>query len=178
MPSLQIRDLPDELYEALSFRAASEHRSLTQQALADLMQIVKGGQADARKRLLAHIRQEIRAGTLAEELLPENLVRDTLVLVPQLYFSETANALWKYVSSGQLSSEQAIERYQEVCLLPDQAISDQTLALEALNLASSHNHPVYDMIYAVLARRNACGVLSRDNRLAGLLESLGVPAAP
>jgi hypothetical protein len=40
------------------------------------MQIVKGGQADARKRLLAHIRQEIRAGTLAEELLPENLVRD------------------------------------------------------------------------------------------------------
>jgi len=76
MPSLQIRDLPDELYEALSFRAASEHRSLTQQALADLMQIVKGGQVDARKRLLANIRQEIRAGTLAEELLPENLVRD------------------------------------------------------------------------------------------------------
>jgi predicted nucleic acid-binding protein len=108
----------------------------------------------------------------------ERLEQATLVLVPQLYFSETANALWKYVSSGQLSSEQAIERYQEVCLLPDQAISDQTLALEALNLASSHNHPVYDMIYAVLARRNACGVLSRDNRLAGLLESLGVPAAP
>ena len=112
------------------------------------------------------------------EPIIERLEQATLVLVPQLYFSEAANALWKYVSSGQLSAEQAIERYQEVCLLPDQAISDQTLALEALNLASSHNHPVYDMIYAVLARRNACGVLSRDNRLAGLLESLGVPAAP
>jgi hypothetical protein len=40
------------------------------------MQVVKSGQADARKRLLAVIRREIRTGTLAEELLPENLVRD------------------------------------------------------------------------------------------------------
>ena len=112
------------------------------------------------------------------EPIIERLDQATLVLVPQLYFSETVNTLWKYVSSGQLSAEQAIERYQEVCLLPDQAVSDQTLALEALSLASSHNHPVYDTIYAVLARRNACGVLSRDNRLAGLLGSLGVPAAP
>ena len=108
----------------------------------------------------------------------DKLEQANLVLVPQLYFSETANALWKYVSHNQLSAEQAIERYQDVCALPDQAISDQTLALEALSLACINNHPVYDMIYAVLARRNACGVLSRDNRLAGLLESLGVPAAP
>jgi hypothetical protein len=28
-------DLPDDNYEALSFRAASEHRSLIQQALAE-----------------------------------------------------------------------------------------------------------------------------------------------
>ena len=57
-----------------------------------------------------------------------------LVLVPQLYFSETANALWKYISHKQLSAEQASEQYQHVCVLPDQAISDQTLALEALSL--------------------------------------------
>ena len=112
------------------------------------------------------------------EPIIERLEQATLVLVPQLYFSEMANTLWKYVSSGQFSAEQAIERFQEICLLPDQAISDQTLAMEALSLASSHNHPVYDMIYAVLARRNACGVLSRDNRFAGLLGSLGVTVAP
>ena len=108
----------------------------------------------------------------------DKLEQANLVLVPQLYFSETANALWKYVSRNQLSAEQAIERYQDVCALPDQAISDQTLALEALSLASVHNHPVYDMIYAVLARRNACGVLSKDSRLAKLLTSVGVTAAP
>lgn len=108
----------------------------------------------------------------------DKLEQASLVLVPQLYFSETANALWKYVSHKQLSAEQAIERYQDICALPDQAISDQTLALEALSLASTHNHPVYDMIYAVLARRNACGVLSKDSRLAELLASIGVTTAP
>jgi plasmid stability protein len=75
MPSLQIRDLPDDIYEALSFRATSEHRSLTQQALADLAQVVKSRQTDTRKRLLASIRQEIGHQALAEELLPENLIR-------------------------------------------------------------------------------------------------------
>jgi predicted nucleic acid-binding protein len=108
----------------------------------------------------------------------DKLEQANLILVPQLYFSEAANALWKYVSHNQLSAEQAIERYQDVCALPDQAISDQTLALEALSLASTYNHPVYDMIYAVLARRNACGVLSKDSRLAKLLVSIGVTTAP
>ena len=108
----------------------------------------------------------------------DQLEQATLVLVPQLYFSETANALWKYVSHNQLSAEQAIERYQDICALPDQAISDQTLALEALSLASANNHPVYDMIYAVLARRNACGILSKDSRLAKSLVSIGVTTAP
>jgi predicted nucleic acid-binding protein len=108
----------------------------------------------------------------------DKLEQANLILVPQLYFSEAANALWKYVSHNQLSAEQAIERYQDICALPDQAISDQTLALEALSLASTYNHPVYDMIYAVLARRNACGVLSKDSRLAKLLVSIGVTTAP
>ena len=76
MPSLQIRDLPDDIYEALSFRAASEHRSLTQQALADLTQVVKSRQRDDRKKLLASIRQDISDKALAEELLPESLIRE------------------------------------------------------------------------------------------------------
>jgi len=39
MPSLQIRDLPEDVYEALSFRAESEHRSLAQQAIVELRRI-------------------------------------------------------------------------------------------------------------------------------------------
>jgi plasmid stability protein len=76
MPSLQIRDLPEDIYEALSFRAASEHRSLTQQALADLTQVVKSRQTDVRKKLLAGIRRDISNKELADGLLPENLIRE------------------------------------------------------------------------------------------------------
>jgi plasmid stability protein len=76
MPSLQIRDLPEDIYEALSLRAASEHRSLTQQALADLTQVVKSRQTDVRKKLLASIRRDISNKELAEGLLPENLIRE------------------------------------------------------------------------------------------------------
>ena len=119
-------------------------------------------------------RQKLHSsGTWSAASLPANLV-----LVPQLCFSEAANALWKYVSHNQLSAEQAIERYQDICAPPNQATSDQTLALEALSLASTYNHPVYDMIYAALARRNACGVLSKDSRLAELLTSIGITTAP
>ena len=76
MPSLQICDLPEDIYEALRFRAASEHRSLTQQALADLTQAVKSRQTDARKKPLASIRQEISNKLPSEKLLPENLIRE------------------------------------------------------------------------------------------------------
>jgi plasmid stability protein len=36
MPSLQIRQMPVDVYNALAFRAALAHRSLTQQTLAEL----------------------------------------------------------------------------------------------------------------------------------------------
>jgi plasmid stability protein len=39
MPSLQIRDMPDDVYEALAERAQKQRRSLAQQAVADLARI-------------------------------------------------------------------------------------------------------------------------------------------
>jgi hypothetical protein len=39
MPSLQIRDMPEDLYEALAERARRQRRSLAQQAVADLSRI-------------------------------------------------------------------------------------------------------------------------------------------
>lgn len=39
MPSLQIRDMPEDVYEALAFRARLEHRSLAQQAVVELRRI-------------------------------------------------------------------------------------------------------------------------------------------
>ncbi|HQU71848.1 MAG TPA: argininosuccinate lyase, partial [Calditrichia bacterium] len=43
MPSLQVRDLPDHLYQKLKDMAAAEHRSISQQAI---VMLEKGFAAD------------------------------------------------------------------------------------------------------------------------------------
>jgi len=47
MPSLQIRDMPDDLYQALAERAQKQRRSMAQQAVADLQKIEE---LEARRR--------------------------------------------------------------------------------------------------------------------------------
>lgn len=56
MASLQIRDMPDDLYQALAERAARQRRSLAQQAVADLSLIEE---FEARRRRAATI-EELR----------------------------------------------------------------------------------------------------------------------
>lgn len=58
MPSLQIRELPTELYEALALRARLEQRSLAQQAVTELRKTLKDG--SARKLVLADVKRRLR----------------------------------------------------------------------------------------------------------------------
>lgn len=77
MPSLQIRNLPEDLYQALSFRAEQAHRSLAQQALIDLRKSTEGANSGQRERILASISDDImRQGTQTLRTLPEALIRE------------------------------------------------------------------------------------------------------
>ncbi len=57
MPSLQIRQMPDSIYNALSFRAEQAHRSLTQQTLVELTVALGGDGKLRRLQALERIRQ-------------------------------------------------------------------------------------------------------------------------
>ena len=57
MPSLQIRQMPDDIYQALCFRAEQAHRSLTQQTLVELKLALGGGGRQRRMHVLQKIRQ-------------------------------------------------------------------------------------------------------------------------
>lgn len=57
MPSLQIRQMPDDVYNALAFRAALAHRSLTQQTLAELSVAVGCSGKQRRLQVLQKIKQ-------------------------------------------------------------------------------------------------------------------------
>ncbi len=65
MPSLQIRDMPDDVYDALAERARSQRRSLAQQAVADLARIPE---LEARRRRQTTV-ERLRA---VKPILPEN----------------------------------------------------------------------------------------------------------
>jgi predicted nucleic acid-binding protein len=111
----------------------------------------------------------------AADRLLEPISAATVVAAPSLYASEVANALWKYVNAGSLEAETALERYEEAIAPIDDFTPDSELATEALTEAVAYAHPVYDLLYATLARRTGCAVLTMDQqRLKTLLGQMGI----
>lgn len=98
-----------------------------------------------------------------------------VVLVPGLYASEVANTLWKYARAGNLATDQAVVLLEKAIGLADRVVPDRELVQEALVSAATSNHPVYDLLYATLARRFGCTVITMDRRLAKLLKELSIP---
>jgi predicted nucleic acid-binding protein len=110
--------------------------------------------------------------------LIEVLGSSQLVIAPTLYQIEIANTLWKYVRAGELEKETAFSRYEEAQVLIDSFERDEHLAGEALSAAIRCNHPVYDLLYVVLARRHGCNVLTVDKRLVALLTEMDEDLLP
>lgn len=113
----------------------------------------------------------------AEPLL-DSLESATSLIAPDIFASEVANTFWKYVSHAELSSEDALVALDETLSLVDEFVPTAAMAPEALAEAMRVSHPVYDLCYAITARRSAATVLSLDARLARLLDRLGVRHIP
>jgi predicted nucleic acid-binding protein len=96
------------------------------------------------------------------------------VYAPSIYYTETANALLKYVKNGDMSIEEAVVLHRDAINLITDFIDDSSLFPEALNEADKLNHPVYDMLYITVCRRNAAALISRDKRLNRLAGRQGV----
>lgn len=111
----------------------------------------------------------------AQPELLNRLANAAVLLAPNLMRIEAANALWKYQKVGIISASDARDRHAEVCLLVHRFVDEQSLFPECLQLATDFNHPVYDAVYAVLARRHAGALLSFDRRLHSLCERAAIP---
>jgi len=96
------------------------------------------------------------------------------VVVPSLYGPEVANALWKYVTHNQIGPGDAVEMLQAALALADEVVeTDLFLLAEALAEAGRFGHPVYDMVYVVLARHLGARLMTCDHRLARAAQILG-----
>lgn len=121
----------------------------------------------------ALVRLVLRGDGAAE--LADFLAAKTVVMAPYLVCGETANTLWKYVRAGKLDREDAVVRLEQALTLVDELVDDSELAAEALVAAVAASHPVYDLLYAVLARRHGCPLITTDRPLADVLRGMDVP---
>ncbi|HWN44149.1 MAG TPA: type II toxin-antitoxin system VapC family toxin [Thermoanaerobaculia bacterium] len=97
-----------------------------------------------------------------------------IVTTPDLFCSEAANALWKYVRAGELTLDLALTRLEQAMGLVDGVVPQRTLAPEALVAAAKHQRSVYDMTYAVLARRSGATVITMDRPFALVLRDMEI----
>lgn len=109
----------------------------------------------------------------AEELLA-SLADTAQVMAPSLYSGEVANALWKYVTHESMPRDEASQLLSDARNLIDLPVATEELVEEALVAAVIYGHSVYDMTYAVLARRHGARVMTMDRRLAGALGEMKI----
>ena len=85
--------------------------------------------------------------------------------VPDLFFVECANILWKYAHRFGYAFEAALRDVRDLTRLPFQIVSTAALAEEALGLAVDYEVTAFDAAYVALARRLELGLVTADERL-------------
>lgn len=106
------------------------------------------------------------------------LSRASVVITPQFYVCEVTSGLWKYVVAKQMSVSDAAERLDAVLKLVDRYDPEAPLAQEVLRESSVRQHAVYDLFYAVLARREGAAILTLDARLKKVARAMGTAIYP
>ena len=104
----------------------------------------------------------------AQPILLERIGSAAVVLAPTLLCAEVGNAFWKYCRAGVINAADLPDRHEEAMSLVHRFIADDSLFPEALVLAAESDHPVYDALYAITARRHAAVLLTFDRRLHAL----------
>lgn len=106
--------------------------------------------------------------------LAQNLAEAEWVQVPTLFTTELVNVFWKYHQFQKLPAETCEKLISQGLALPDHFADERDLWTESFDLACQTAHPVYDIVYLVLARRHSAHLLTEDKKLKRLAEKSGV----
>jgi len=96
------------------------------------------------------------------------------VVSSELYKAEVANVIWKYVRAGLMPNEMASQKLEQAQDIVDEFIDISENNDEALSESIRIGHPVYDILYLTLARRNGAKLLTVDKKLKAVCEKSGV----
>jgi predicted nucleic acid-binding protein len=112
----------------------------------------------------------VDASVALKWVLPEKGTRDAdallsqALIAPSFWLAECANALWKNVRIGKISTADSSSLFQKLRRAPvaGMAMDDDTAT--ALDLAIRLGHPIYDCLYLALALREDTYVVTADTR--------------
>ena len=96
------------------------------------------------------------------------------LIAPDIVLIEAANAFWKITVRREMAAEQADAA---LAALANGVLSlhpSAGLVADALRLASSLEHPVYDCLYVALAEREGASLVTADERTYGTVRRSGV----
>lgn len=105
----------------------------------------------------------------AEELLASSRREEVRFLVPDLFWVELGNALWKAARRGEISRDNATVALSFVRDLDIATVPSLDLVPEALKLAVNFGRTVYDSLYVALAMHAKSDLITADERLANSL---------
>jgi len=117
---------------------------------------------------------EIAAKTQAGIDLINVLLRAERVLAPELFIAEICNVMWKISRKDEALADPCMDMAGDCIDFIDEYVPASLLWKEALRLAQEHNHAVYDMLYAALARHHDATLLTMDEKLCATCKEINV----
>jgi len=108
------------------------------------------------------------------EIYKREIEKADTVIAPEIYLSEITNVSWKYNKLAGFTHEESLSLAEDGINLIDQFIPVKDLWKESLREAINNNHPVYDCLYIVCARRNDGILLSKDKKLKNICTELKI----
>jgi predicted nucleic acid-binding protein len=98
----------------------------------------------------------------------------SIIVTPDLYVPELSNTLWKFCTKGIYTQIECAQFIQTGLSYVDEYIDSKNIWREALEASAQNKHPVYDMFYVVLARKNNGILVTNDRDLTKICEKMGV----
>lgn len=84
------------------------------------------------------------------------------LVVPDLFYIECANAIWKYVFRHDYPAESAKAALDTLGHLTMESVATRQLFLEAFFLSLKFQISAYDGCYVALAQKLGCGLVTED----------------
>jgi predicted nucleic acid-binding protein len=85
--------------------------------------------------------------------------------IPDLFYIECTNIVWKYIRAGLYDSAEAQANLADLKFLRFTSTPTVDLMMEAIAISVAHGISAYDACYVALSRQNNVPLLTQDQRL-------------